>query len=478
MATATVYANCNSNIDAINSTTIGGGVTFWPTGRPISNSQRQRGLLWFDLSHFGRDWTINSAQLKISVNTSFVTDTHTLNIYRCRRRWYQGSVAAISAPPGPSPQVTYAGRASWDNYVQSASPLAWGTAGCADTTNDREDTTIGSTSVTSSTSGIQTITLDTAKVQEWINGDFRNDGLVLIASIENAATLMRWNSIDNGTAANRPQLVIDYTATTPELTDGLECVLRMEENGGTLSDSSDGNHDFAPTNTPTRTTGKLGFGQAYVKASTQYHSNADAELLQNEDWTAAVWVNLTNKTDLYTVMSACNDAQTLGWRLFYHRVDLIDAYVIQLYGDGEAAGGDECIADGHNPISPTAGTFQLVVVRHDATRNFLHLALNDTTPTLIGANHSGGADNGSYGTYYVGTAQPAATSFRLGAEPGGTQQPLSGALDQFMYWTRCLSDNEILDLYNGGSGMDPLSSGGGSRQRGRFGLALLGRMHL
>lgn len=448
MTTATLYAAYSSSMDADLPTTATATSTYFTTGH-FSTPQTKRGLLQFDISSIPADATINSATLKLTVSTNFLGTSHTIDIYRLRRRWLTQTNAGAA--------YILVSRASYNNYRQDV-PSAWTTAGASDTTNDRDGTAIGSFSVTSSTSGQVSITLSASQFQEWVDGSFLNNGIILQASNETGTTLMRWLSEGNATAANRPQIVVDYTPVSRLLSDSIVAYWKMEEASGNLADASGNAHALAPTNTPTQVSGLISNAQHYVAASSQYHSNADAGVrMGNTDWTFTAWVKLTDKNEYYTVSANENGiGDETGWSLFYHKQSVLDYFVWQLYGT-TGGGGDNPIMDviGYKGGNPSAGAWVFLACRHDSVRHLAQLFVNGNNPDDTGAHN---AVNGDAFMTYPGTFVATAGNFYIGGRvvngpsPGGY---MNGDIDEVGLWNRWLSNDEIATLYNSGYGSQP-----------------------
>ncbi len=449
-ASTTLTAVTNGMIDAKNPTIVNAGGNFFSTGQ-FGGTQTNRGLLLFDISSLGTDWTINSVTLNLTVSANFLGTSHTINIYRLKQKWVSYTSTSNDSTP--------IDNASYNNYRQTLS-LAWATPGAGDTTNDRDAAPIGSFNVTSATTGTVSVTLDPTMVQSWVNGTYLNNGLLLQASNETDTTLMRWDTFSNSTAAYRPQLVINYTPVTRTLTDNLLAYWKMDETSGNLTDSSGNGHTLTQNNSPTSTTGILGNAQHYVSSSSQYHSNSDAVLKQgNNDWTWAGWVWLTDKTNYYTIVGNednryFGDVQYAGWSLFYHKVEILDNFVFQIYGN-TAGGSDNPIADvvGTNCTSPTpSGAWVFLAVRNDSVRHIAHLFCNNNAPNFAGAHNSieGGAAFTYPGTFVASTGDFTIGSLPVGPSPNGY---MNGNIDEVGFWNRWLSNSEILLLYNSGAGL-------------------------
>lgn len=447
MATLTLQPVVQGYINGDDPTTINVGSTLLATGH-FSTPQTNRTLLEFDISSLGSDWTVNSATLKLTVQANFLGTSHTLNVYRLKRRWRFGNV----------------NEATWNRYRDDLTQ-SWGTAGASNTTSDRDATAVGTLSVTSATSGQVSITLTTALIQAWIDGSFENFGLILVASDESSTTLMRWEPSGATNAADRPQLVIDYTPVSHALTDNV--LAYHNHDGGVYTDATGNGHTLTANNSPTSVTGKLATATHFVAASDQSLSNNDSALkLGNVDWTWWGWVYLTDNADFYTVV-AMDDllVGSGGFKLFYHKVSVLDYFVAQLYSNDTA--GDPVLSDviGYNGGNPSTGAWHFIAVRHDSVRRWLHLFIDNAAPNSAGSHAEGQSGTSAYGPYPSSPAPSATTApYRLGrSSTSGSTQPLNGNLDETGFASRWFSNDEIaalkLAIENGNT--YPFTAGGG-----------------
>jgi len=149
-----------------------------------SGSQNKRILVKFDLSSIPANATINSANLTLFMTTA-PSNNRTYNAHRMTRDWTES-------------QVTW-------NIAQTGTN--WTTAGGDYNGTATTSTTTGTTNNVSLTWNIQ------ADVQAWVNGT-SNYGTLIKDGTESSATARTatFASEENATSANRPQLVIDYTA--------------------------------------------------------------------------------------------------------------------------------------------------------------------------------------------------------------------------------------------------------------------------
>jgi len=98
-------------------------------------------------------------------------------------------------------------QCTWNVYTTGNN---WGTAGCNNTTTDREAVSIGATTWVNgeATATEHRIALTTEKVQAWVNGSLTNNGMLLRYTSGTGGFFPA--SSDHATATSRPKLVISY----------------------------------------------------------------------------------------------------------------------------------------------------------------------------------------------------------------------------------------------------------------------------
>ena len=204
MAEITIQATADitdAYLSSKTSTTNYGAATIIAVGETNTDVNTFRSLLKFDLSSIPVGSTINSATLSVKTVTDASTNERTYRVYRVLRVWVEA-------------------QTTWNIYSTGNN---WGTAGCGNTTSDRESADIGSVLFTASeTAGtVKSFTLTADKVQEMlVDGAFTNNGFLIKADTEenDAYTL---HSSENGAEANNPKLVINYTALATPATAGM-----------------------------------------------------------------------------------------------------------------------------------------------------------------------------------------------------------------------------------------------------------------
>lgn len=417
-------------------TNIDARTSFFATGHFVGTPQTNRSMLLFDISEIPSDAVVSAVDLKITVQNNFLGTSHTLNIYRLKRKWYKGTATPPLFPDN---------EGSWNNYRQDLTQ-AWSTAGAGDTTNDRDASTIGTHSITAATSGTQTIALTPSLVQEWTDGTIVNNGIILQASVESGSdTLMRWLTLDDATPSNRPQLVVTYTAASEALNllDDIAFYFKADDD---YVDAVAGNN-LTPTNSPTFVAGRINNAFHFVAASSQYaSSNAAALKRPVTDWTMAGWLKLTDKSEFYSIVSQSdtpNPTGGAGFRFFYHKQTVLDYFTAQLNSDSGVAEVADVIA--YNGGNPATGTLIFFAVRHDSVRKRLDVFIDDNDP-----NSAPDFTSGEQWGFYTGTPIQATGPFYIGRYAEGEYH--NGDVDEVGGWNRWLSRAEIDTLRNGGAG--------------------------
>lgn len=148
-----------------------------------------RGIIKFDLSTIPSSSVITSATLSLWTYSDASANARTMYLYRVKRNWVESEV-------------------TWNVYSTGNN---WTTAGCADTTDDREASAIGSIALTASESmdTEKQITLDASMVQQWVSGAVSNYGMLIQMDTE-LNDAYGFHSSSSATAGYRPKLVIEY----------------------------------------------------------------------------------------------------------------------------------------------------------------------------------------------------------------------------------------------------------------------------
>lgn len=189
MTSTTLIATASNRIEAENPTTNYSAQNNFQVGEWNGGAGRDRSLLKFDLSSIPSNATILSATLRVyDQGLNYSDNIRIMSVYRVLRAW----VAAQS---------------TWNNY---STGNAWGTAGCGNTTTDRESSAIGSVSMPATeVAGYVDITLTASAIQTMITGGgFTNNGFLL----QMATETNDMHQFSDETVSNQePKLVIVYT---------------------------------------------------------------------------------------------------------------------------------------------------------------------------------------------------------------------------------------------------------------------------
>lgn len=148
-------------------------------------------IFWFDISAIGAGATINSATFSIYVYEEYNTSVDIAAGY-------------IEDPDDTGAWDDTTDKATW-NEKASTSNVKW-----EDATTDIEDVLSAAGDTQDGSTDEAWIAFDMAtEVQAWVDGDYPNAGF-WVREVD--ASNLRARSNAYGTAANRPKLVIDYTA--------------------------------------------------------------------------------------------------------------------------------------------------------------------------------------------------------------------------------------------------------------------------
>ncbi|HEY4724026.1 MAG TPA: DNRLRE domain-containing protein, partial [Anaerolineae bacterium] len=185
-----------------NPTTNYGSATSLLIGEDNSAAAVRRGLLKFDLSWLSHvDGTVTGAALLLTIDGDQSSNTRTFRAYQARRAWVEGT-------------------ATWNDYDTGG---AWTTAGAGSTVSDRYATELGSASIAADAPLEATIVipLTASMVQDWVDGDVTNNGIIIQADTENA-DLWSFYSSETGTSHwnTLPTLIVDYSANVGSFAEG------------------------------------------------------------------------------------------------------------------------------------------------------------------------------------------------------------------------------------------------------------------
>lgn len=175
-----------------------------------STFARANGLIQFNgLPSLAPGQTVTSARLGL---TSLGGTTGTVNLYRMTQSWVAGTKNESSFPVTPDGATwqTYDGVNPWPGISGFRTADGGGfSAGSAETSVVLGTAVL----ITSPAPQLNYINLDPSLVQQWLTGEFTNNGLLIVAA-EGTGSLI-FHSSDSVTAEYRPLLEIT-TSAVPE----------------------------------------------------------------------------------------------------------------------------------------------------------------------------------------------------------------------------------------------------------------------
>jgi hypothetical protein len=182
-------------------------------------------------------------------------------------------------------------------------------------------------------------------------------------------------------------------------------------------------------------TGKVSNAVDLEMSNVEYLSradNADLSIGGDVSFTITAWVNLESKpaSNMAIVGKYATTSATGEYIL---RWDTTPDRFSWTVSTGAASTAVNATTLG----APSTGTWYFIAVRHDATNNLIRISGN------------GGAANTAA---YSSTVPDTATEFRIGNSSQAGTNVFDGLIDEVAFWKTHLSDAEITDLYNGGSG--------------------------
>lgn len=219
------------------------------------------------------------------------------------------------------------------------------------------------------------------------------------------------------------------------LADNLISYWSLEEASGTRADAH-GTNDLTDNNTVAGATGKVGTAADFEADNSEYLSRADnADLSTGDiDYTVAAWVYLESKGASRSFVSKENE-----FALWY------DSGGDSLAFSTVNAGGSS--AQAQTGGSPSTATWYYVVGVHDSVNNLTKISVNGGAFATQSFS-AGSSDTGN--PFYVGRFDFFGAKY------------MDGLIDEVGFWKRCLTADEVTELYNGGSGRDYAYVTGGS----------------
>lgn len=190
--------DCAIGNDVYSTLNAGGSTTDFAVGSYGTWGIKGRALVRWDLSSMPIGSTIISATMKMYCYQDDFSTSMTINTYRILKPWIEGTQQTedrnLDTPPS----------CCWVEYGNN---IPWDTPG-ADASTDRSLTAISSTTG----AGIGWYSWDlTNAVQNWSDGSWSNEGVILISSDEATDDLKYFTPSESSLTSQRPRLVIEYS---------------------------------------------------------------------------------------------------------------------------------------------------------------------------------------------------------------------------------------------------------------------------
>lgn len=222
--------------------------------------------------------------------------------------------------------------------------------------------------------------------------------------------------------------------TGSSLTTSLKAYWKLNEASGIRQDSYNW-YDLAATQAqPTSTTGKSGAAALFASASSQYLQVPAATDLQlgNISVTFAGWVKLTSTGANQALFGQDNNATASQFLVWLHGAT--NRFKFSWNTDGA---GSSSTATANTFGAPSTGVWYFLTCYHDASNNTVGISVN----------------NGAFDTAAATGGNSTTTEWAFGAQMASTPAMFAdAALDEWGFWRKVLSSQEITDLYNSGNG--------------------------
>jgi hypothetical protein len=389
-------------------------------------------LIRFDLSALhDRVETINSVTLRLSETAASYSPagSGTVELYQlaaANTGWIEGTSS------GGTPAT---GWVTWNNRAEATSPWA-GSAGASTAGVDYVNTLLASAPYTTSTTGTFDLTLsgDLSFVKSWAQGG-TNAGFYLKEATGASTNRINFYSSENGTAANRPMLIIDYTPRQPGyVQQGMIGHWHFDQPAGNTQAYDSVNANSAALTgmdaTTDWTSGAIGnaldFDGSNDQATASVGQAAGATELTMSIWAkraagnqdhAGLWIHrVGTSADVTGFNVAVNSSNKVQFRIM---------------GTG---------LDSPNGDFPADGQWHHLVGTWKAGQ-FMRLYIDGDLVSSSTVAPSGGLT--------------ASDLWRFGFDPAASTRYFAGQLDDGALWSRALSQMEVQWLYESGlKGLD------------------------
>lgn len=224
-----------------------------------------------------------------------------------------------------------------------------------------------------------------------------------------------------------------------DLLSGLACYLEMEEASGTLTDSSGNGISFAESigygSASASAAGIVGQGREIPSgAGVKLAGGAGASAFQvgTGEFTVSLWIKFSSV--YYPYVASRGGGGSWTWAIMAASMNTV-AFAVSSDGTGL-----DVATTGGPTLSP--GVWYHLVAYVDRATGKIGLIVNNAAPIEATAPASvGSVANWSW------------YDTKLSDDNSGVGAPVSGIYDEFGYWTRKLTADEITALYNGGAGL-------------------------
>jgi hypothetical protein len=211
-----------------------------------------------------------------------------------------------------------------------------------------------------------------------------------------------------------------------------------EETGQTRRDRTGNNNHLTDNNSDVERRDGMSVnssGCEFTTSATEYLSRTDDASLQiaNNNKTFVFWVKLKDTSANYQIVSKNAGSPNRDYHCLYNLA--ADRFRFVLFDTGDAAH----TVDADRLGSPSADTWYMVTIYHDADNDNMGIQINDLRANIIDMA-SGGVQNTS-------------AEFRIGIQSNGSF-PLNGFVDAVGVWDRVLPSGDLETMYNNGDGLE------------------------
>lgn len=207
----------------------------------------------------------------------------------------------------------------------------------------------------------------------------------------------------------------------------------LDEPGGNRADSVGSNLLAETSGTIDSVVGKVGNGADFEAADSEFFEVADNPDLSTGDidFTLAGWVKLESEATYQELISKYDSAVLSEYSLYYSPA--ADRFILEIYNNAGVKVGSV-----NSGAAVSTGTWYFIAAWHDATANTVNIVVNND-PAQSSAT--------------TGAPSNTTANLRMGADSTAETTFLDGVMDEWGFWKRLLTPQEIAALYNGGNGV-------------------------